>query len=72
MLSYVPKLEKIHNPEIGSYSSFGIAVYQDKKLILFVSAISTEEALVTNLAMHCSQQQLSPTHLYDVIEDFLG
>lgn len=72
MLSYIPKLEKIHNPEIGSYSSFGIAVYQDKKLILFVSDISTEEALVTNLAMHCSQQQLSPTHLYDVIEDFWG
>lgn len=64
------------HPDIGHYTSYGIKIFRVShgKLheLKTVSDVSTNEALVKQLATLCTRGQLSPIHLMDVIEDFLG
>ncbi len=60
-------------PEIGCYTTFGIAALQRAKgrwqKLFSISDVSLDPHLVQRLANLCTQHQLSPCHLLDVVED---
>ena len=76
MFRYLPIEEQLSAPDLGRYRSFGIAAFQvlggrwEKRA--FASDVSTDEAFVTRLAQRCTQAQLDPVHLRDVVMDTIG
>ena len=68
---YVPVREPLKNEET-EYISYGISVRSIEEEIAFVSDISTDLDQVKKLAELCTEQELSPEHLGDVVEDFLN
>lgn len=73
MYLYQTYEEKLNNPDIGSYISFGIIVLSEnnthKEELFRVSDVSADKSFVENLASLCTKEQLDPIHIYDVIED---
>lgn len=74
MYRYQTFAEKLNN-SIGEYTAFGIAILEgtgeNMREIWRVSDISADKTVVENLAEMCNKRQLSPCHIYDVIEDSL-
>ncbi len=76
MFRYLPIEEQLSTPDLGRYRSFGIAAFQvlegrwEKKA--FASDVSADEVFVSRLAQRCTQAQLNPIHLRDVVEDTIG
>lgn len=62
--------------ELGRYTAFGIAaqkrVPDSWRQIAFVPDICTNAQQARRLAQLCTQGQLEPIHLMDVIEDFVA
>ena len=67
--------EQLFSTELGHYRSFGIRAFQKTECswreIAFVSDVSTDQAAVEQLARRCTEGQLDPIHLLDVVEDAL-
>lgn len=67
--------EKLFSSELGHYRSFGIRAFQKTECgwreVAFVSDVSTDRAAVEQLARRCTEGQLDPIHLLDVVEDAL-
>ena len=67
--------EKLFSSELGRYRSFGIRAFQKTECgwreVAFVSDVSTDRAAVEQLARRCTEGQLDPIHLLDVVEDAL-
>ena len=57
--------------ELGTYVTYGIRASSEETQLAFVSDVSTDESAVRHLAERCTEQQLDPVHLENVIEDFL-
>lgn len=76
MFRYTLRKENLFNPDIGCYISFGIAAFEETDSgwvhCAFVSDVSTDHDAVLDLVRRCNKHQLSPIHLWDVIEDFLN
>lgn len=59
-------------------TAYGIAAYADSAadgtatVIAHVSDITSNGSKISELAELCNSLNLSPTHLYDVVEDFIG
>lgn len=62
--------------ELGRYTAFGIAAQKRApdgwRQIAFVPDICTNTQQAQRLAQLCTQGQLEPIHLMDVIEDFVA
>ena len=70
---YIPTADVLKSEELGEYVSFGIRVMRvEETQIDLVSDISTELQAVQQLADLCTERELDPNHLSDVIEDFLN
>jgi len=69
---YIPVKESLFSRELGSYCSFGMEVMENGALHSQISDVSTDENFVAELANHCTEGQLDPVHLPDVMEDSLG
>ena len=67
--------EQLFSSELGHYRSFGIRAFQKTECgwreVAFVSDVSTDRAAVEQLARRCTEGQLDPIHLLDVVEDNL-
>ena len=72
MVQYIMVEERLNDPNLGEYLSFGIAALKNGEQIILVSDISTNKNDVLKLAERCSKEKLSPVHLYDVVEDYLN
>ena len=74
MFLYQKFKENLSSPYIGKYVSFGIVVfyilYKQKTELLRISDISVDEEKVENISELCTQEQLDPIHIYDIIEDY--
>lgn len=61
------------SPELGRYISFGICVYELQQGVAVqvdcIPDISTNERIVSALAHRCTELQLEPCHLLDVVLD---
>lgn len=69
---YTAVCEKLYSDELGEYESYGIEIRKNGELVCRVSDISTDKDELERLAELCEREELSPIHIYDVIEDFLG
>lgn len=68
---YIPVQETLESEELGKYTTFGLSVRTVETEIAFVSDVSTEFEEIERLADICTEKQLDPEHLQDVLEDFL-
>lgn len=74
MYLYWTKRQKLSDPDLGDYISFGIGVWDSRagtKPLLFIPDVSTNGKAVVKLAIRCTLARLDPCHLMDVVEDFL-
>ena len=69
---YVPVEQTLKTEEHQSYVTFGISVRTVEDEVTFISDLSTDFEAVSRLAELCTEQELDPVHLSDVIEDFLA
>ena len=76
MFLYDCVMERLHDPEIGVYTSFGIAAYTAsngrRRRVHFISDVSVDPVQVTQLAELCTREQLEPCQLLDAVEDALA
>ena len=63
--------ESLSHPDIGIYTTYGIAVYEGKTLIRKISDVSTDKPRVRRLCRLCNRLKLDLEHLTDVIEDLV-
>ena len=72
MFQYLPFAEHLHSDELGEYDTYGIkAVDAAGKVLESVSDVSLDGEFVTELCRKCTENQLHPIHLMDVIEDHI-
>lgn len=71
MTKYKLIKEDLSHPDIGNYTTYGIAVYDNKSLIRKISDVSTDKRGVRKLCRLCNRLRLDLEQLADVIEDFL-
>ena len=68
---YVPVQQTLKSEDNDDYVTFGISVRTVEEEIAFVSDVSTELEEVQRLTDLCTEKQLDPIYLLDVVEDFL-
>ena len=77
MFVYRCVAEHLNHPELGNYDTFGIVadeVIEGKtmgRVLAAVEDVSADSAFVEQLARKCTELQLEPSQLQDVIEDAL-
>ena len=77
MFVYRCVAERLNTPEIESYDTFGIVadeVVEGKTMgpaLAAVEDVSVDSAFVEQLAQRCTELQLEPGQLQDVVEDAL-
>lgn len=77
MFVYRCVAERLNRPEMGNYDTFGIVadeVIEGKtmgRVLAAVEDVSVDSAFVEQLARKCTELQLEPSQLQDVIEDAL-
>ncbi len=69
MYLYITVEEHLEHPDIGTYTSYGIKAMKGTDELMFVSDVSVDRTFVENLARCCTELQLDPMHLFDVVED---
>lgn len=74
-LLYLPFEEELDNTELGVYHTWGIRCgeIQGGSIVLrqSLSDVSTDGAFVAELARRCTELQLAPCQLLDVVLDTL-
>lgn len=75
MFRYVCTPQQLCSEELGDYTSFGICAQEQVQGAWvqrsFVSDVSVRQQSAEDLARLCTEGQLDPAHLMDVVEDFL-
>ena len=69
---YVPVRETLVTEDNDKYVTYGLSVRTVEDEIAFVSDVSTEFEEISKLADLCTEQELDPIHIGDVIEDLLA
>jgi len=72
MYLYTVTQDELYLPETGKYRTYGIRVEgAGGEEFLKVSDISTDRKMVEDLAKRCTDGQLAPAQLFEIIEDLL-
>lgn len=73
LIRYQIVKQALETPELGRYVSYGIeaVALPDGRRLAFVSDVSTDPAFAANLAERCTEGQLDPAQLLDVVLDAL-
>ena len=73
---YVSVREKKRSIDVGTYVCYGLRAYRREgnrwQEVAYISDVCADGATVRRLARTCTQGNLDPCHLFDVVEDFLG
>ena len=68
---YVPVQEALTSDTLGTYVTYSISVRTVEEEIAFVRDVSPDFEDARDFAEKCTENQLNPEHLDDLIEDFL-
>lgn len=68
---YLPVQETLTSDELGTYVTYSVSVRTVSEEIAFIRDVSTDFEEIAQLTERCTEQQLDPVHLDDLIEDFL-
>jgi len=74
MILYLPVKQHLFHPDIGTYTTYGIAavpILNSKQKACFVNDVAISFTKVAALALRCTAGQLDPAQLEDVVEDSL-
>lgn len=73
MIRYYYVKEKLHNPEIGNYTSYAISAYEHhnnkQTRIAYISDVFLNEPDARKFVHMCNTMDLEPVHLLEVIEE---
>ena len=64
--------QNMTSEELGTYVTYGMCVERDQEILALIHDLSPNLEDMQRLADLCTEHQLSPDHLADVIEDFLA
>ena len=70
-VTYQIRKDVLHN-ENGQYTSYGINVSQNGRIIKTIKDISLRKKPLAELVKLCNRLKLSVIHIDDVIDDFLA
>ena len=69
---YMPIRQTLRSDDLGEYSTVGLQIVLVEETVLdVVSDVSTDFEEVRHLADLCTEQQISPKYILDVVRDFL-
>lgn len=71
MYFYCPVEQRLYSPEIGNYVTYGIRVSSEGGESLLIDDVSCDRIFAEALAARCTQLQVSPAQLFDVVLDVL-
>lgn len=72
MYRYLPFKERLYSDDLGYYETFGIKVLnENSQEVMSISDVTPDKALITCFCNKCSDEQLSPIHLCEVLDDNL-
>ena len=71
LYKYITIQGVFYHPDIGTYTSYGLKAMREGKEILAIPDVSLNKEFVESLATRCTDLQLDPIHLFDVVEDAL-
>ena len=67
--------EELESKDFGRYTAYGIRVYEitdsREECLISLPDVSCDKTFVETLVFLCNKEKLSPTHLFDIAEDFL-
>lgn len=63
--------EEVTNKRLGSYKTYGIVVKKNNIIFRAVHDISDCKDKIVNIIELCNDNQLSPIHLNELIDNFL-
>lgn len=69
--AFLPVEQHLYSPETGHYITYGIRVTSHGESVALISDISCDGAFVKGLAERCTQLQISPLQMYDIVLDSL-
>ncbi len=69
---YVPVQETLTSDELGTYVTYGISVRAVEEEIAFISDVCADFEEIRQLADICTEKQLAPEHISEVIYDFIS
>ena len=69
MYFYCPVEQHLYSPETGNYVTYGIRVSSVSGESLLLNDVSCDRMFTEALAARCTQLQVSPAQLYDVVLD---
>ena len=73
MFRYLLMQERLTNPELGAYETFGIRIVDGTNAeIRVISDISLDQNVVLQLCENCNLLELDPIHIDDLIEDLFA
>ncbi len=69
---YVPVHQVLTNEDIGTYSTFGLQVlWVEETLLEEISDVSPSLSDVQRIAELCTERQLHPEQIHDIVHDLL-
>lgn len=68
---YLPQCQTLKNDEGEEYTAYGIKVLSGEEEIETISDVSANYEDIRLFCKACTEHELDPIHIYDVIEDFL-
>ena len=71
MIQYDLQIGHAHNSEYGAYVTYGVTAYFRGKVICTIEDISLDKNKVEQLVKRFNEEQLSPAHLEEAIENYL-
>lgn len=75
MFKYQAKKELLHHSDIGSYTAYGITAFcvqgTQEIEVSHISDVFLNDKKACDFAQSCTQYQLDPIHLMDVIQNAL-
>ena len=71
MIQYDLQIGHAYNSEYGAYVTYGVTVYCRGKVVCTVEDISLDMKKVEQLIKVFNEEQLSPAHLDEAIENYL-
>lgn len=68
---YIPVQETLTSDELGTYVTYSISVRTVSEKVAFIRDLSTKFEEIEHFTDLCTEKQLDPEHLDDIIQDFL-
>jgi len=69
---YLVMSQVLKNDDGDEYTAYGITVMSGDSMIASIADVTTNYEDILRLRRSCTENELDPIHIYDVIEDFLS